>query len=205
MGKEEDISKIKNIIEALLMVAEGGISMDDLRKALNETDPGDIKKAVILLKEEYDELDRAFSLAEIAGRYSIVTKPEYMPWISNLYQKQIERLTGPSMETLAIVAYKQPVTRAEIESIRGVSVGGMIKALVDKELVEIRGRKETAGRPLMYGTSSKFLEILGLNSLDDLPVLSDFSEEDLDYGKENEHAIVETGVTDAEGEDGKTE
>ena len=127
--------------------------------------------------------ERSFSMAEIAGRYRIVSKPEYLPWIHNLYRKDVDRLTGPSLETLAIVAYKQPATRAEIETIRGVNVGGVIKTLVEKDLIAIKGRKDVVGRPLMYATTQKFLEAFGLNSLEDLPLLRDFTEEDLEYGK----------------------
>jgi len=187
----ENIERIKSIIEALLIVSEGGLSKEELKKAITDSDTKDIEKGIGLLKEEYSGSARAFNIAEIAGKCRIVTKPEYMPWISNLYQKETERLTGPSLETLAIIAYKQPVTRAEIESIRGVNVGGVLKALLDKNLIQVNGRKDVVGRPLMYGTTGKFLEIFGLNLLGDLPVLMDFSEEDLEYGKPQEQVPVE--------------
>ena len=156
------------------------------------------------LPEEYSAPERAFNIAEIAGRYHIVTKPEYLPWISNLYQKQVDRLTGPSLETLAIIAYRQPITRGEIEGIRGVNVGGVIKTLMDKELIRVRGRKDVIGRPLMYGTTEKFLEIFGLNSLDDLPILREFSEEDLEYVKSQEQIIEKEEGEDSD-EPEKTE
>ncbi|MFH1847550.1 MAG: SMC-Scp complex subunit ScpB [Candidatus Omnitrophota bacterium] len=188
----ENSTKIKSIIEALLVVSEFGLSREEMKNVIGGVDDRDVDEAVRLLKEEYESLGRSFGLAEIAGRYRIVTRPEYMPWIANLYQKEIDRLTGPSLETLAIVAYKQPATRSEIESIRGVNVGGVLKALLDKELIQIRGRKDIPGRPLVYGTTQKFLETFGLNSLHDLPLLRDFKEEDLEYGKPNENMIVET-------------
>ena len=183
--------RTKNIIEALLIVSEGGLTTEDLKKAIPDSDAKDIEEAIKILKEEYTSSERSFNIAEIAGRYCIVTQPEYMPWISNLYQKEVDRITGPSLETLAIIAYKQPVTRAEVEGIRGVNVGGVIKTLLDKDLIRVRGRKDVIGRPLVYGTTEKFLEIFGLNSLEDLPILRDFSEEDLDYGKPQEQVIVE--------------
>lgn len=179
----ENIEKIKTIIEALLIVSEDGLNREDLQRAIESADAKDIEEGIRLLKEEYAGSARGFNIAEIAGRCRIVSKPEFMPWISNLYQKDPGRLTGPSLETLAIIAYKQPVTRGEIESIRGVSLGGMLKTLLDKELIQIKGRKEAPGRPLVYGTTEKFLELFGLNSLDDLPALRDFTEEDLEYGK----------------------
>ncbi len=187
----ENIEKIKSIIEALLIVSEAGLSREELRNAIEGSDAKEINEAVRLLKEEYSSLSRAFNIAEVAGKCRIVTKPEYLPWISNLYQKEMDRLSGPALETLAIVAYKQPATRAEVESIRGVNVGGVLKALLEKDLIEVRGRKEVIGRPLVYGTTSKFLEIFGLNSLDDLPLLRDFTEEDLEYGKPHEQVEVE--------------
>ena len=106
---------------------------------------------------------------------------------------------------MAIVGYKQPVTRAEVESIRGVNSGGVLKALLDKNLIRIRGRKDVIGRPLIYGTTEKFLEIFGLNSLDDLPVLKDFTEEDIEYGKPQEQSLVQEVEENIEIVEGKEE
>ncbi|MFH1305822.1 MAG: SMC-Scp complex subunit ScpB [Candidatus Omnitrophota bacterium] len=175
--------KVKSIIEALLIVSENGLDLEELTKAVTASDSKDIESGIRMLKEEYNSSERAFNITEIAGKYRIVSRPEYLPWISNLYQKEADRLTGPSLETLAIIAYKQPVTRAEVEAIRGVNVGGVIKTLLDKGLLRVRGRKDAPGRPLLYATTEKFLEIFGLNSLEDLPMLSDFIEEDLEYDK----------------------
>lgn len=188
----ENADRIKSIIEALLMVSENGLSRKQMREAIPDSDMKDINSGIETLKKEYRSEARAFNIAEIAGKCRIVTKPEYMPWISNLYQKESERLSGPSLETLAIIAYKQPVTRAEVEAVRGVNVGGVVKSLLDKGLLEMRGRKDVIGRPLLYGTSPKFLEIFGLNSLDDLPALREFSEDDLEYGSPRE-VVENTG------------
>lgn len=177
------MEKVKRIVEALLVISEAGLTKQQLYGAIEEFSPKDVDDALKSLREEYDMPERSFSMAEIAGRYRIVSKPEYLPWINNLYRKDVDRLTGPSLETLAIIAYKQPATRAEIEAIRGVNVGGVIKTLVEKDLIAIKGRKDVVGRPLMYSTTQKFLEIFGLNSLEDLPLLRDFTEEDLEYGK----------------------
>lgn len=195
----ENIDKIKNVIEALLIVSEGGLRVKDLNEAITDSEAKDIIQAIQLLKDEYTSSGRAFNIAEIAGRYRIVTRPEYMPWISNLYgRKDMGRLTGPSLETLAIIAYKQPATRAEIETVRGVDVGGVLKTLLDKNLICVKGRKDVMGRPLIYGTTDKFLEIFGLNSLDDLPALRDFHEEDLEYGKPAPEVEMTSGETDDE-------
>ncbi|MBU0683661.1 MAG: SMC-Scp complex subunit ScpB [Candidatus Omnitrophota bacterium] len=186
----ENIGRIKNVIEALLIVSEEGLSAQDLVDAITSVDLKDVEEAVQSLKEDYETSGRAFSIMEVGGKCRIFTKPEYMPWISNLYKKDIDRLSGPSLETLAIIAYKQPVTRAEVEAVRGVNVGGVMKALLDKDLIQVRGRRDVLGRPLVYGTTEKFLEIFGLNSLNDLPVLREFAEEDLEYTKPAKQVLV---------------
>ncbi|MDP8258314.1 MAG: SMC-Scp complex subunit ScpB [Candidatus Aadella gelida] len=193
------MKSIKSIIEALLIVSEHGLSINDIKGGIIDADNKDIKENIDLLREEYDSPERAFNIAEIAGKYRIVTKPEYLQWINNLYKKETEKLSSPALETLAIIAYKQPVTRAETESIRGVGVGGVLKTLLDKDLVLVKGRKEVIGRPLLYATTDKFLEIFGLNSLDDLPILKDFSEDDLEYGQPQETVEMESGETKDEG------
>ncbi len=187
----ENLVKIKEIIEALLIISENGLSVDELKGAIKEAEDKDIVSGVEILKDEYTNSGRSFNIAEIAGKYRIITRPEFLPWINNLYSKEVDRITGPSLETLAIIAYKQPLTRAEVESIRGVNVGGVIKTLLDKNLLRIKGRKDAVGRPLLYATTEKFLEIFGLNSLEDLPALKEFKEEDLEYGKPREQLVPE--------------
>ena len=130
----EGIEKIKRIMEAVLIVSEAGISQEELQRVIGEdVDVKDLDEAIRLLKEDYSADTRSFNIVEIAGKYRIVTKPEFMPWLDRLYQREPDRLTGPSLETLAIIAYKQPLTRVEVESIRGVNVGGVLKTLLDKE------------------------------------------------------------------------
>lgn len=182
----DELERTKSIIEALLIVAESGLTKSQLGEAIGDPDEKKIEEGIRSLMDDYSLPARGFNIAEIAGRYRIVTKPEFMPWINNLYKKDVDRLTGPSLETLAIIAYKQPATRAEVEAIRGVSVGGVIKTLLEKDLISIKGRKDVIGRPLMYATTHKFLEIFGLNSLEDLPGLRDFSVDELDFGKSRE-------------------
>lgn len=185
------VEEVKTIIEALLVVSEGGLTRETLIKAIPEADKKDVEAALEMLKADYDSPERGFNIAEIAGKCRIVTKPKYMPWISNLYQKEPDRLKGASLETLAIIAYKQPTTRGEIEAVRGVNVGGVLRTLLDKGLLEVRGRKDVVGKPLLYGTTEKFLELFGLNSLSDLPTLREFTEEDLEYGKPSEGVPME--------------
>ena len=187
----EKSDKIIRVVEALLVAFDSGLTREELKSAIDNVEMRDIDAAINVLREEYASNERSFDLKEVAGKIFIATKPEYAPWIRNLYQKQPERLTGPSLETLAIIAYKQPVTRAEIGAIRGVDVGGVVNTLLEKELIEIRGRKDVIGKPLLYGTTDKFLELFGLNSLNDLPALRAFSEEELEYAKPEEHVVVE--------------
>lgn len=193
----DGLKRTKTVIEALLMVSENGLSDNDIANAIEGVESKEIKKAVEILREEYDSTERAFNIAKVANRYRIVTRPEYMPWINNLYRKPVDRLTGPSLETLAIIAYKQPCTRAEIEEVRGVNAGGVVRTLLEKDLLKVKGRKDAPGRPLLYGTTEKFLEIFGLNSLNDLPELKEFDEEDLDFGKPRE--VVERDLGEEEG------
>lgn len=190
MGNDKSM---KEIIEALLIVSGSGLSVQELQTAMPEADRGQITEGIETLRNEYTGSGRAFNIAEIAGKFRIVTHPDFMGWINNLYRKDVDRLTGPTLETLAILAYKQPSTRAEIEAIRGVNVGGILRSLLDKELIQVKGRKDALGRPLLYGTTGKFLEIFGLKSLDDLPALRDFSEEDLDLNRTPENTVVDTG------------
>ncbi len=194
----EKNEKIKRVVEALLVAFDSGLSREELQSAVKDVDMRDIDEAITSLREEYSGDNRSFDLKEVAGKVFIATKPEYGPWIRNLYQKEPERLSGPSLETLAIIAYRQPATRAEIEVIRGVNVGGVIKTLLEKDLIQIRGRKDVVGKPLLYGTTNKFLELFGLNSLNDLPELRTFSEEDLEYAKPQEHVVVDANQTSEE-------
>jgi len=198
----DNTQKVKNIIEALLVVAEGGLSRRELQEVIGDVELAEVSEGVDLLRADYASADRSFSITEIAGKLRIATKPEYMPWISKLFQREPDRLSGPSLETLAIIAYKQPATRAEIESVRGVNAGGVLNTLLEKDLITIKGRKDVPGKPFIYGTTDKFLELFGLNSLDDLPMLKDFSEEDLVFDKPREEEIVEL---DKEVESGKVE
>ncbi|HEO64092.1 MAG TPA: SMC-Scp complex subunit ScpB [Candidatus Omnitrophica bacterium] len=171
----ENTINIKNAIEAFLFVSDKPLSLDQIKDVLN-IDRSEIKSEIDALKEEYKK-NHSFRLREVAGGYQMVTDPEYAPWLRKLFQGgQKGRLSKPALETLAIVAYKQPLTKPEIEQIRGVDVDGVIKTLQEKGLVKITGRKQVIGRPLLYATTKKFLEYFGLNSLEELPVLNEFVE-----------------------------
>jgi len=182
---------IKKIIEALFFVSEKPITLENLRQALDGLDDTEITGAIEELREDYTREGHSFNIAELAGGYQIVTNPEFAPWIGKLFKQEESRLSNPALETLAIIAYKQPLTRSEIEKIRGVNVEGVLKTLLEKNLIRIRGRKDAPGKPIAYGTTDEFLKHFGLKGLEQLPLLKEFSEHDLDFEKEDKKIEID--------------
>jgi segregation and condensation protein B len=169
--------RIRRIIEALLVSSEEPLSIEQIQQVTEGVSPSEIKDEIEQLKQEYIESQRSFKINEVAGGYLMATKEEYAPFLRKLYKsKHVERLSRPALETLAIVAYKQPVTRLDIESIRGVNVDGVLKSLLEKGLIKMKGRKEVVGRPYVYGTGKVFLKYFGLNSIEDLPDIEEFKQ-----------------------------
>jgi len=167
--------EIKNIIETLLFITDEPISIEKFKDVfLNEITENQILESIQQIKQEHISSNSPIELKEIAGGYQFATKKEYGPWIRRLFKEKITlRLSPPSLETLSIIAYKQPITRAEIEEIRGVDSSGPLETLLERKLIRITGRKETVGRPLLYSTTKEFLRYFGLNSLSDLPSLEE--------------------------------
>ncbi|MBM4053063.1 MAG: SMC-Scp complex subunit ScpB [Planctomycetes bacterium] len=164
------VEEIKSIVEALLFTADEPLSVKKICTIVDDTDANLIKDAITLLQNDYDQQARSFQIEEIAGGFQIYTRPEYHEWISKLRKKTSEtKLSQASLETLAIIAYKQPVLRADVESIRGVQSGQIIRLLMEKNLVKVVGRDESLGHPLLYGTTKQFLEHFGLKNIKDLP------------------------------------
>ncbi len=169
---QQDRQKFKNIIEALLFVSDKPISIDTIKEVVGIERP-EIRSLIEELKQEYVS-NHSFRLREVAGGYQLVTDSEYAYWLRKLFHGgRKERLSRPALETLAIIAYKQPITKPEIEHIRGVAVDGVVRTLLEKGLIRIAGRKNVVGRPLLYTTTKRFLEYFGLNSLDELPPLDE--------------------------------
>ncbi len=163
-------NETKKIVEALLFAVHEPISVRKINEAVEGTDAKQIKEIIQQLREEYDNHDRAFQIEEIANGYQLLSRAEYHEWISKIRKKTGEaKLSQAAVETMAIIAYKQPIIRADVEAIRGVQSGQMIRTLIEKGLVKIVGRDEILGRPLLYGTTKKFLEHFGLKSIKDLP------------------------------------
>ncbi|MBU1863402.1 MAG: SMC-Scp complex subunit ScpB [Candidatus Omnitrophica bacterium] len=160
----------RKAVESVLFASSKPLSLHELKRIIKPLSTTMIVKIIDELKEQYEREDRSFRINEIAGGYEISTLPQYGIWIARLEkEKKMKQASLPALETLAILAYKQPVTRVEIEEIRGVDVSGVISTLLEKNFITIVGRKEVPGRPLLYGTTDLFLEHFGLPSLHNLP------------------------------------
>lgn len=164
----------KRVIEAILFTAGKPVTIADLKRALGAYTPHKIGEMVRELQSEYEREGRSFRIQEIAGGFECATDPKFAPWILKLeLQRKSRQATQSALETLAILAYKQPVTRTEIEDLRGVEVSGVLVTLLERGFIKVVGKKEVPGRPFLYGTTDKFLEHFGLKSLADLPNLSE--------------------------------
>lgn len=172
-----DLSDLKKSIESIIFISDQPVSVDKLSLAFPNVERAQIRRCLKEMVEEWEEFGRGFLLSEIAGGFQFRTDPRYSEDISN-YNKKVKkfRLSRPALEVTAIIAYKQPVTRVEIESIRGVDSSGVINVLLERRVIEIKGRKEVIGKPFLYGTTSEFLEVFGLKSLNDLPTLKELDE-----------------------------
>jgi segregation and condensation protein B len=163
------MEEIKYIIESLLLVAEEPLKIDRINNILTGAEKKEIQNALAELSKEYEARKGGFFLREVAGGYQIRTRPEYREWIKRLIQTKTLRLSRAALETLAIIAYKQPIIRSDIEHIRGVNCGGILRMLLERKLIRVLGRKEIPGRPLIYATTKQFLEVFDLKNLKDLP------------------------------------
>ncbi len=163
-------ARAKQVIEALLFASAKPLTAGEIRRVMKFLTPKEIEGMVAELKEEYIRDNRSFEIVEIAGGFEIATKKEFAPWIFKIeLQKKAKQVTQSALETLSILAYKQPITKAEIEDLRGVDAGGVVATLTERGLIKIVGKKEVPGRPFLYGTTEKFLEHFGLKSLSELP------------------------------------
>lgn len=176
-----DKAEAKRIIEVLLFASEKPMAIEQFKEILTDLDSRDIRALALELKSEYENLGRTFKIYEVAGGFQMATEPAYAEILKKFYKAKFkDKLTRPSLETLAIIAYRQPITRADIEDIRGVNVDGVVKTLLERQLIRIVGRKDAPGRPIIYGTTKEFLDRFGLNSLSELPKLSEFTSGDID-------------------------
>ncbi len=181
--QELEDQELKSAIEALLFVAGSPLSVDRLKGVFEEVTKEQIEAQLLAIKQECDDRNAGITLAEVAGGYQFATRPENAAWIRKFKAVKVSaKLSRPALETLAIVAYKQPITRTEVEAVRGVNIGGIMRNLMERRLVKIVGKKDVPGKPLLYGTSSEFLQYFGLKDLSSLPTLKEFQE--LEAGEE---------------------
>jgi segregation and condensation protein B len=170
------MEETKAIIEAIIFASEFPISIDKIREVLHDVEKSEIIRILQDLIKEYQERRGGFLLQEVAGGLQFRTRADLSYWISKLMRGKPAMLSNAAMETLAVVAYKQPVVKAEIDRIRGVDVGSSLKGLLEKKLVRIMGRKDVPGKPIMYGTTKKFLEVFNLKDLSELPTLKELKD-----------------------------
>ena len=169
-------AELKKVIETMLFITDHPLPVERLAQLCEIKDAERVKNAVAELKNDFDAGGSALQLMQIAGGWQMATRPENSIWVRKLYHnKMTVRLSQAALETLCIIAYRQPMTRAEIESIRGVEVIGPLDTLTERKLITVVGRRESVGRPILYGTTGEFLRQFGLNSLDDLPKLEDMA------------------------------
>ena len=196
---------IKRIAEAILFAADSSVPLDRLTDIIEEAERREIREALKELSEQYDSEERPYALSEVAGGWQIYCRPEYSKWIRELHKGRIPtRLSQAALETLAIVAYKQPIVRAEIETIRGVDSSGVLATLMRRDLITIAGRAPGMGRALMYRSTKEFLRYFGLNFVTDLPRLEEFAEvlglkpSELELAVEGAESVAEVMGGDAE-------
>lgn len=164
------MTPLSQLIEAALFSANRPLTVEELQTLEAGATLADVRTALDQLREHYDFDQHAVELVELAGGYQILTRPNFAQAIEQAgFTQRTPRLTGASLETLAIISYRQPVGRAEIEEIRGVAAGGVLRALQERGMIEVVGRSEQLGRPMLYGTTALFLELLGLKDLAELP------------------------------------
>ncbi len=175
---------LKLIVESLLFASSEPLTPRQIRDLLPGKDLIEIKKVLKELKDEYETMKRSFLIKEVAEGYQFRSLPKFKPYIANMLMSTQSRLSKAALETLTIIAYKQPIIRQEIERLRGVEVGGILKMLLKKGLIRIVGRKSLPGRPIIYGTTKKFLEVFDLKDLSSLPTLKEI--EELGDGEEEE-------------------
>lgn len=187
---------LKYIIESLLFVSEEPIGLQQFKTVLDVAETAVIRDALAELAAEYDQRGGGFELREVAGGYQLRTRADYSEWVKKLLKPSPTRLSRASLETLAIIAYKQPIIRADVEHIRGVDCGGVLRMLLEKKLIRVLGRKDIPGRPMIYGTTRQFLEVFNLKDLRDLPSPKEI--EALGLESEEDYAAGEGDDTAAE-------
>ncbi len=178
-----NIEKIRSIIEALIFASEEPVSLDTLSRAVEEIDKQEVQVIVESLVSDWRSSGRAFHIVEVAGGWQFRTKAEFGPWLQRAHQDRPTKLSRASLETLSVIAYKQPITRPDIEDLRGVDSGAVLKNLLERNLIKVVGKKDAPGKPVVYGTTQRFLEVFSLRDLGSLPSLRDMADLEDDAGQ----------------------
>jgi segregation and condensation protein B len=168
-----DVSVLKPAVESLIFSSEFPLRVETITEILGEPDKAKVERVLEALHQEYDGPKHGFELVHVDQGYQFRTKSKYSEWIRKLRKTRAPRLSRSSMEVLAIIAYKQPIMRTEVETIRGVDSASVLKTLLERRLIRILGRKDVPGRPMVYGTTREFLQFFGLRNLSDLPTLEE--------------------------------
>jgi len=170
------MEQIKPILEALLLASDAPLSVEKIRDILPEAERDEINRQLAELVSEYEARNGGFHLCAVAGGYQFRTRPDFGQWIKKLKGARTQVLSPAAMETLAVVAYRQPVMKSEVYKIRGVDSSASVKGLLDKKIIRMVGRKDVPGKPMLYGTTKKFLDMFNLNDLSELPTLRELKE-----------------------------
>jgi segregation and condensation protein B len=170
------VANLKSIVESLFFISDVPLTMERLCAILEEYTPGEVEEAVARLRDDCADPARGICLAEVAGGYQLRSRPENADYIRRLVREKSFKFSRSALETLAVIAYRQPITRAEVEYLRGVDTGGVLKTLLEKKMIRILGKKDIPGKPLIYGTTREFLEVFSLKDLASLPTLKDIQE-----------------------------
>jgi segregation and condensation protein B len=199
-GKPVEEEHLKSILEGLLFAAGEPVTVARLQAALEDPSRAEIQQALAAMTAEYAAHNRGLRLEEVAGGYQLRTLKEHAPYVRKLLAARPPRLSRPLLETVAIIAYRQPITRPELEQLRGVDSGGVLETLLERRLIKIAGRKEAPGRPLIYATTPEFLETFGLKDLEGLPDLKEFQEIEraVEHAEAGPVESVETHPPDAD-------
>lgn len=165
---------LPRIVEALLFAAPDPLTVEKIREASGAENAAAVKEAIEAIRADCDAAGRPYLLQEVAGGWRLATRPEYAPWVGRLARERQGKLSAAALETLAVIAYRQPISRAEIEAIRGVQAGPILQTLTERDLIRVSGKSEALGHPLLYSTTKQFLEAFGLNTVEDLPSVREF-------------------------------
>ena len=194
-----DEAHLKSILESLLFAAGEPVSLARLAAVFDDLPRATVNKTLTAMAAEYAAANRGVVIEEVAGGFQMRTSKDHAAYVRKLLASKPPRLSRPLMETVAIIAYRQPITRPEIEQLRGVDTGGVLETLLERRMIKIAGRKEAPGRPMVYATTDEFLEIFGLKDLESLPDLSEFREIERSIEQANTGPVagVETHPEDA--------